>query len=201
MSKIYYIADPHFGHANILRFDGRPFSSTQEMEETIIKNWNARVTNDDRVYILGDFCWDLEKEWIEVLDKLNGYKVLIRGNHDLKSPTLALKKRFIKICDREEVKDNGRRIILDHYPILFYRGSYNKDVWHFCGHTHNRTNEEMKRRQYVQDLIDSRKEDYDNRGQIINVGCMMEYVNYTPRTADELIAWWHDYYIEHKGKI
>jgi len=197
----YYIADLHFGHTNIINFDKRPFSSTKEMEETIIRNWNGRVTKDDKVYILGDFCWDLEREWISILDKLNGYKVLIIGNHDLKSPTLALKKRFIKICDREEVKDNGRRIILDHYPILFYRGSYNKDVWQFCGHTHNRTNEEMKRREYVQDLIDSRKEDYDNRGQIINVGCMMEYVNYTPRTADELIAWWHDYYIEHKGKF
>jgi calcineurin-like phosphoesterase family protein len=192
----YYIADPHFGHANIIRFDGRPFANTQEMENILIHNWNGRVTNDDVVYMIGDFCWGLEKDWIRILDKLNGSKVLIRGNHDLDNPSRELKKRIRKICDREEVKDNGRRIILDHYPILFYRGSYNKDIWMFCGHTHNRTNEEMKRREFVQNLIDSRKEDFDNKGHIINVGCMMEYVNYTPRTADELIAWWYEYYGE-----
>lgn len=196
MSNIYYIADLHCGHKNILKFDSRPFPNTQEMEQTIIKNWNERVAKNDTVYMLGDFCWDLEDEWIRILDQLKGKKVLICGNHDLKNPSANLKKRFLKICDRDEVKDNGRRIIVDHYPILFYRGSYNKDVWMFCGHTHNRTNEEMKRRQYVQDLIDSRKEEYDNRGQIINVGCMMLYVNYTPKTADELIDWWHRYYIE-----
>ena len=190
----YYISDLHFGHTNILRFDGRPFSSIQEMEKTIIQNWNERVANEDTVYILGDFCWGSEDEWIRILDQLNGMKVLIRGNHDLKNPSANLKKRFRKIADRDEVKDNGKRIIVYHYPDMFYRASYNKDVWMFCGHTHNRTNEEMKRREFVQNLVDSRKEEADNRGQIINVGCMMEYVNYTPRTADELIEWWRKHY-------
>lgn len=193
----YYISDTHFGHGNILRFDNRPFSNVKDMEQTLIKNWNERVTKDDTVYIIGDFCWGLEDEWIRILDQLNGMKVLIRGNHDLKSPSANLKKRFRKIVDYEEVKDNGKRIIMCHYPIMFYRASYNPDVWHFCGHTHNRTSEEEQRQHYVSDIItDNRfdKNKYLNLGHIINVGCMMEYINYTPRTADELISWWNNYY-------
>lgn len=190
----YYIADTHFGHANIIRFDERPFKDTLEMEQTLIKNWNERVTKDDVVYILGDFCWGTEKDWLRILDKLNGAKVLIKGNHDLKNPSATLKSKFRQICDYKEITDHRRRIIMSHYPLMFYRASYGDDVWHFCGHTHNRTAEEFKRQEFTRDLIKSKSEDYDNRGHIINVGCMMDYIDYTPRTADELIEWWHKYY-------
>lgn len=198
----YYISDTHFGHANIIRFDHRPFANTNEMEHALIKNWNERVTKDDVVYIIGDFCWGTEKEWLRVLNQLNGAKVLVRGNHDLKHPSATLKSKFRKICDYEEITDNGIHIIMSHYPHLFYKSSYNGDTWHFCGHTHNRTSEEFQRRNFVRKLIADRKADiekngnpsYFNRGQIINVGCMMDYMNFMPRTADELIAWWHSYY-------
>jgi len=191
----YYIADLHIGHSNIINFDERPFKNTKEMEETLVNNWNNKVTKDDVVYILGDFCWSTEPDWIRILDKLNGEKVLIRGNHDLKHPSAELKKRFRQICDYKEITDHRRRIIMSHYPIMFYRASYGKDVWHFCGHTHNHTNEEYKRQKYVWDLVTNRKEDFDNRAHIVNVGCMMDYMDYTPRTADELIAWWQNYYV------
>ena len=102
--------------------------------------------------------------------------------------------KFCQITDYKEITDNGKRIIMSHYPIMFYRSSYGNDVWHFCGHTHNRTAEEYKRKEYVLDLIKNRKQDFDNKGHIINVGCMMDYMGYTPRTADELIDWWNDYY-------
>lgn len=190
----YYIADTHFGHANIIRFDERPFKDTLEMEQTLIKNWNERVTKDDVVYILGDFCWGTEKDWLRILDKLNGAKVLIKGNHDLKNPSATLKSKFRQICDYKEITDHRRRIIMSHYPLMFYRASYGDDVWHFCGHTHNRTAEELKRQEFTLNLVKNKNEDYDNRGHIINVGCMMNYVDYTPRTADELIAWWQNYY-------
>ena len=50
---IYYIADMHFGHTNVLRFDNRPFPDTAQMDDTLIQNWNGRVTSDDTVYVLG----------------------------------------------------------------------------------------------------------------------------------------------------
>ena len=58
-----YISDLHFGHANIIRFDGRPFKNTDEMEETLVDNWNSVTQPEDTVYILGDFCWGKEPEW------------------------------------------------------------------------------------------------------------------------------------------
>ena len=54
MGKNFYIADLHFGHKNIIRYDNRQFASVDEMDNTLIKNWNSVVSNDDTVYILGD---------------------------------------------------------------------------------------------------------------------------------------------------
>ena len=67
-----YIADTHFSHSNIIRFDNRPFDSVKEMDDYLIENWNKKVKKDDTTYILGDFCWGKEPEWIEILNKLNG---------------------------------------------------------------------------------------------------------------------------------
>ena len=80
--SIYYISDLHFGHANIMKFDNRPFNSVEEMNKALIDNWNSVVTDKDTVMILGDFCWGLEDEWISILNKLRGTKQLILGNHD-----------------------------------------------------------------------------------------------------------------------
>ncbi len=51
----YYIADTHLGHENVLKFDNRPFSSVDEMDEILITQWNAVVKDTDDVYIIGDF--------------------------------------------------------------------------------------------------------------------------------------------------
>ena len=59
----YYISDLHIGHANAIRFDGRPFADVNEMNNAIIENWNSRVKTDDTVYILGDFIWAKESEY------------------------------------------------------------------------------------------------------------------------------------------
>ena len=77
MGKNFYISDYHFGHSNIIKFDKRPFYSVDEMDRKMIENWNNVVGQDDTVYILGDFCWDTEDRWIEILNQLNGKKVLI----------------------------------------------------------------------------------------------------------------------------
>ena len=194
ISRNFYIADTHFGHENIIGFDHRPFSDANEMERVIVQNWNNVVSKKDVVYIIGDFCWKKEDEWLRLLDLLNGEKVLIAGNHDLKNPSSRLKRKFRKITEYQEITDNGKKIIMSHYPILFYKSSYNKDVWHFCGHTHNRTREEEKRQKFVETLISDCSQPGDNRGQIVNVGCMMDYMDYTPKTAQQLFDWWENKY-------
>lgn len=61
-----YIADTHFGHSNIIRFDHRPFSDVYQMEEAMVMSWNAAVRKGDHVYILGDFCWGKSDEWLRM---------------------------------------------------------------------------------------------------------------------------------------
>lgn len=186
MPENFYVSDTHFSHKNILKFDERPFASIEEMETTLVKNWNKKVTNADTVYILGDFCWGKENEWLRILSSLKGNKVLIKGNHDLRNPSARLKNCFSDIKDYKEIKDKGRTVIMCHYPILAYVHSYNPDVFMLHGHVHNRTGEAKWIKKFVQELREKRIESYDNRGQIINVGCMMPWMNFTPMTLDEL---------------
>ena len=67
---IYYIADMHFGHTNVIRFDNRPFADTEQMDEVLIQNWNERVTADDTVYVLGDAFWKNEENSIRIMQQL-----------------------------------------------------------------------------------------------------------------------------------
>lgn len=183
----YYISDLHFGHAGIIRFDNRPFADVRQMEEEIVKRWNARVTPQDTVYIIGDFCWLTANEWIRILGRLKGQKVLIRGNHDLSSITGRLAKMFSDVKDYKEIHDNGRRVCMCHFPILLYKHSHNPNTYMLCGHVHN-TNENEWLEKWRAELRANRNVgSAPNQGNIINVGAMMPYVDYTPRTLDELI--------------
>ena len=195
----YYISDLHFGHANVIRFDHRPFSGVEEMEEILVMNWNAAVRPGDTVHILGDFCWGKSDEWIRILRRLNGNKVLILGNHDLSQYPPALRQHFADIKDYKEIEDNGRRVIMSHYPIMFYKHSNNRKYYMLCGHVHNTAENDFLEK-WIAEL---RKEPGPgdihavNVGQIINVGCMMPWMHYTPRTLDEIIRG-RDSYLEKK---
>ena len=68
----YFTSDLHLGHRNIIRLCNRPFATIEEMDETLIRNWNAKVTNGDTVYILGDLLFRNEKPAEEYLKQLKG---------------------------------------------------------------------------------------------------------------------------------
>ena len=133
----YYIADCHFGHPAILHLDHRPFADLRQMEESMTMLWNAAVGKHDTVYILGDFCWGKADEWLRILRHLNGQKVLIQGNHDLTQYPPELRREFADIKDYTEIRDNGRHVILSHYPIPFYKRSGDPNYFMLCGHVHN----------------------------------------------------------------
>lgn len=124
---------------------------------------------------------------MRIVPLLKGDKVLVRGNHDLKSYPDELKNEFQEICSYKEIDDNGRFVVLSHYPILFYNHCFNAGSFMLCGHVH--TTEENNwmekwREQLRQAKIEGKP---SNRGQIYNVGCMMPYMDYTPRTLDEIL--------------
>ena len=183
----YYISDLHIGHANVIRFDRRPFANTNEMHRAIVDNWNSRVKTDDTVYILGDFIWAKENEWIYYVEPLAGMKVLIRGNHDPREFSAATKRLFQDITNLKEIKDNSRHVVMCHYPIPFFRAGFAPTSFMLYGHVH-----QTKEYEYIKELrktVMANSTGYGTpSGNFINVGAMMPYMNYTPRTLDEIIA-------------
>ena len=183
----YYISDLHIGHANVIRFDKRPFADLNEMHRTIIDNWNSRVKTDDTVYIIGDFIWAKENEWIYFVKPLAGSKVLIRGNHDPRQFSAATKRLFQDITNLKEIKDDSRRVVMCHYPIPFFRADYAESSFMLYGHVH-----QTREYEYLKEMRKVLKANASGcvtpNGNFFNVGAMMPYMNYTPRTLDEIIA-------------
>jgi len=87
MPSVFLTADPHFGHAGVchfLRDDGtklRPYQTPEEMDEDMVKRWNETVKPADKVYVLGDVV--INRKALNIMRRLNGDKVLIKGNHDI----------------------------------------------------------------------------------------------------------------------
>ena len=132
---VFFTSDTHFSDANIIRLCGRPFSSVEEMDETIIRNWNSTVPENGTVFHLGDFCSKSASRWKEILGKLNGDVHLILGNHDLRKMSSELSSLFASVGEQKQVIVGEQRIYLNHYPFLCYGGSY-RDVWQLFGHVH-----------------------------------------------------------------
>lgn len=174
----YYISDLHIHHKNVIRFDNRPFADTDLMNAVLVNNWNERVTEDDHVYVLGDAFWKNEEESLKILKEIKGHLHLVRGNHDAVKGRLRFQWESIE--DYMEVNDNGRFVILSHYPIPFYRNQHYGAVMLY-GHVHNTREWE---------LVEKWQKEVWNVGipsRLINVGCMMPYMKYTPRTLDEIL--------------
>lgn len=187
----FYISDLHIDHANCLHFDNRPFKNIDEMREEIIKRWNSVVSDQDTVYILGDFHWGKEPAWIEVLERLNGQKVLIKGNHDI-DPQKS-KRFFSDIKDYKVVDDGGRKVVLSHFPIPCYRNHF-YGWYHLYGHVH--TSFEFNMMEHDRYLMEKL---YTKPCEMYNVGCMLPYMDYTPRTLDQIIEGykaWKEYNAE-----
>ena len=182
----YYISDLHLGHANAIGFGKRPFADVTEMNETLIRRWDSTVSRADTIYVLGDFIWEKESLWPAWLERLTGNKVLIRGNHDPRQFSQATKRFFQDIADYKEITDTGRHIILCHYPMPFHRADYDEKCFMLYGHVHN-TREYAFLEKLRKELRESHTEHSHARAQFINVGCMMPWMDYTPRTLDEIL--------------
>ncbi len=137
---IWFTSDQHFGHAKILKSCDRPFVNVEEMDETIIKNYNELVGPDDTVFFLGDLSWYSGRITKTIVSRLTGNKHLIIGNHDGKAPRAYQRMGFSSVhtmfvlsaCSWwPDVKDTW---FLSHEPVeqLVAEG-----MPMMCGHIHN----------------------------------------------------------------
>lgn len=132
---VFFTSDTHFYHKNILHYCNRPFKDIQEMNQTLIDNWNSVVEEDDYVFHLGDFCFAGSDKWKELTSQLNGHIVLIKGNHDHMSKTM--EKLFDHVSYEMSIEVDKTRVYLNHYPFLTYAGPYKKaPVIQLFGHVH-----------------------------------------------------------------
>lgn len=130
----YYIADTHFCDERVMRLAKRPFSSVAEMNDAMTMLWNQKVSPQDEVYIIGDFALDDESA-VAMLERLNGTKHLIVGNHD-KCLTKQTLNCFKSVSEITTFTDGDLSVTLCHYPLLSYENSiYNG--YHIFGHIHN----------------------------------------------------------------
>ena len=160
-NDIHFTSDLHLCHSNIIKLCGRPFGDVEEMNQTLINNWNSVVKENDIVFNLGDFCWsDSSDVWSKFIDRLNGHQVLILGNHDTRKaveklsntyhllddnrnyvPNRPIRSEFLDriflIRERIELRYNGERYMLDHFPTQHYNGNYHS-VRLLTGHCHEK---------------------------------------------------------------
>ena len=184
MSKVFFTADLHFGHENVIKLDGRPFANAEEMDEELIRRWNAKVGKGDLVYVLGDMIWQCHNDGAaELIKKLNGQIILIKGNHDRFLKNAASKNALATVKDYDDIRvsladGTKRRCILSHYYIPMYNGHFSGAI-HLHGHSHFTDEADIE-----VDMTEKLNE-MGFPGEVYNVGCM--YWNYEPVTLDEIL--------------
>lgn len=127
MSRVFFSADCHFDHANIIKYCNRPFNTVEKMNNTIVTQWNKKVKQDDLVYHVGDFAYKGQNSAKYWQKRLNGDIVHIRGNHD--------KNNGVKtLIDKCMMFFGGKDVYVEHVPPTF---SVLSDFC-ICGHVHNK---------------------------------------------------------------
>ena len=134
MPAVFLTSDTHFGHTGVCRFtrnDGvtklRPWDNADEMDEAMVQRWNERVRPTDKVYHLGDVV--INRRALKTLSRLNGDKVLIRGNHDI-FPDVEYREYFRELRAYHVMSG----MILSHIPV--HVESLGRFGTNIHGHTH-----------------------------------------------------------------
>ncbi|MBR2779855.1 MAG: metallophosphoesterase [Eubacteriaceae bacterium] len=194
----YYISDCHFFHGAMNeKMDRRGFSDTEEMNRVMIERWNSRVRKNDEVVILGDLSWGGATETALLLRELKGKKFLLEGNHDrfLSTSTFDRDLYFGWIAPYREMNDDGRKVILCHYPVFCYNGQYrlreNGDAktYMLYGHVHNTMDERLVN-SFISRTRLTEVEDYSGQSRAIPcnmINCFCMFSDYVPLTLDEWI--------------
>ena len=164
----FFTSDIHFSDERIMKLCDRPFANVKEMDEYIVDKWNKKVSDNDKVWILGDIV-SPEHFDKDLLNRLNGKIYLLLGNHDYPVRELIASETKIELC-AENALYSDNNIVMFHYPIMDWNG---RDIGtiHLYGHVHNKKIAGMK--EYFADKL------------AFNV--CMDVNDFEPKTLDELI--------------
>jgi calcineurin-like phosphoesterase family protein len=133
MPAVFLTSDTHFGHLGVCVFTGddgekiRPWTSPEEMDEEMVKRWNETVRPNDKVYHLGDVV--INRKALNIMHRLNGDKVLIRGNHD--TERISLYRRYFRDIRAVHVHEGA---VMSHIPI--HPDCIGRFSFNIHGHTH-----------------------------------------------------------------
>jgi calcineurin-like phosphoesterase family protein len=140
--KTFFTSDTHFNHSNIIKYCNRPFADANDMNETLIANWNNVMTTDDIVYHLGDFAFGDVDQVNDVMQRLNfKHMHFIKGNHDkpfLKwfySVPHGMGTKITIYPEFLETKIEGHQFVLCHYAMRVWNQSH-RGALHLYGHSH-----------------------------------------------------------------
>lgn len=170
-SKTYFTSDWHLGHRNVLEFDQRPFQDISHMHQVLINNYNNTVSPQDVCFFLGDMGLCKSEILLNIIQQLNGQKVLILGNHD-KGASAMRAMSFDVVLNSASLIIANKHITMSHCPL---RGVFREDVtgmrgavegenwhgenrhgrfsvpdfgqYHLHGHTHKKPTERILERQ------------------------------------------------------
>lgn len=161
--NIFFIADTHFDHANIMRYCHRPFKNVKDMNRTLVRNWNNIVKPRDTVYFLGDWSFGRDSKparyWIR---RLHGKIFSIKGSHDKKT-------KGVRFYSRKVIYYGGYKFLLIHNPR---ERPENWDGWVIHGHEHNNNT-------VLYPFINGKR-------KTINVS--VELINYRPISINSLLS-------------
>ena len=184
-----YISDLHFFED--IKMDNRGFENIQTMNQYMISQWNKKIKGGDQIYVLGDMFGTKNPDEVNsVLNRLNGKIYLIEGNHDyrwIKKEGINI-NRFEWIKSYAEFDDHGYSVVASHYPTFCYNHQHVRKpdgshrTYMLYGHVHN---------SWEMTVLDGPKAAFEKHFEMpylaFNVGCMLSYMDYTPRTLEEIM--------------
>lgn len=177
IQKVFWTADQHYGHANIIKFCNRPFSSVDEMNAEMTRRHNEVVSKQDIVYCMGDFT--LGPDAMRYLSGLNGKWRFVLGGHDKrwakKFPWAEGQYELLPPIHEISLGRNAipPKLVLCHYPLLSWEASYHGS-WNLHGHNH-----------MSGDPIATAYDDRDEMGnQALRINVGVDYWDFYPMTLE-----------------
>ena len=133
----WFTSDLHLGHLTIIKYCNRPFRNARDMDEALIKNWNAVVKEEDTVYHLGDLAMNNDYDYtVSLVARLNGEIHHIEGNHDRLARMIYERTPYLKSWNQYlEIEVEGQRFVLFHYALRTWHHDL-RGVIHLYGHSH-----------------------------------------------------------------